>query len=305
MNEPIFTIKTEEKSPDYGRFVIEPLEQGYGHTLGSALRRVLLTGLTGAAITQARISGVRHQFSTISGMKEDVAEFLLNLKKVRLSYQGEKPIKLTLSTKGKGDIKASDIKVPAGIKIANPDLVLATLSDKDAKLDVDLLAEVGVGYSQSEERKTGTVGLIPLDAVFSPVNRVNYRVEETRVGRLTNYDKLIFELWTDGTIGPDEALKKAAQILVSYFSQVVSPKLPKKKKEDREVVPAVVAKLSVEELGLPTRISNALTRGGYETIEDLAAVKPGELEKVRNLGQKSVKIITAALADKGVKFTQT
>ncbi|MEK7112529.1 MAG: DNA-directed RNA polymerase subunit alpha, partial [Patescibacteria group bacterium] len=195
MNEPMFEIKQEESKGDYGKFVISPLEQGYGDTLGNSLRRVLLTSLAGAAVTTVRLSGVRHQFSTLKGMKEDVVEFLLNLKKVRFSYSGEKSAKATLSVKESGEVKAKDIKVPASVKIANPELVLATLN-KGAKLEAEMEIESGVGYSPAEERAGGTIGLIPLDAAFSPVRRVNYKVEETRVGRLTNYDKLILELWT-------------------------------------------------------------------------------------------------------------
>lgn len=301
MSELIFTIKAEEKNKDYSRFVIEPLAEGYGQTLGTALRRVLLTSLEGAAITQAKIKGVRHRFSTISGMKEDVVEFLLYLKKVRLQMSSEKPVKLILSAKGKKEVKAGDIKVTGNAKIVNPDLVLATLSSPKAQLEVEMQAERGLGYSPSEERKTATVGLIPLDAVFSPITRVNYKVEQTRVGRLTNYDKLTLELWSDGTVAPEEAIKRAAEILVSYFSQVVSPKKPKKVKEEKEILSPAVAKLAVEELALPTRIANALVKGDYHTVEDLAAAKKEDLLKVRNLGEKSLKIIAAALADKGVK----
>lgn len=300
MQEPIFTIKPEGRSTDYGRFVIEPLEQGFGHTLGTALRRVLLTSLPGAAITQVKIGGVRHQFSTIPGMKEDVVEFLLNLKKVRLKLSSEKPVKLTLSVHGKKEIKAGDIKSAGNAKVVNPQLLLANLSSAKAEVGVEMQAERGVGYSPEEERKTGTVGLIPLDALFSPISRVNYKVEQTRVGRLTNYDKLTLEIWTDGTAKPEDALKQAAEILVTYFSQIVSPKKPKKAEEEKEIIPQAVAKLSVEELALPTRIANALVRGGFETVEDLARASAADLLKVRNLGQKSLKIIAVALADKGV-----
>lgn len=301
MSEPIFEIKKEKKSADYGKFIISPLEQGYGHTLGNSLRRVLLTSLPGAAITSAKISGVKHQFSTLKGVKEDIVEFVLNLKKVRLSYSGDKPVRATLSAKGPGEVKAKDIKVSADVKITNPELVLALLS-KNAKLDTQIEIEAGTGYSPAEERETRQIGLIPLDASFSPVVRVNYRVEETRVGRLTNYDKLILEIWTDETITPKEALDEASKILVSCFTQIVSPKKVKKKKEKKEEGLGPVGKLSVEEIGLPTRVANALVKAGYETVENLAKAKVNDLVKVRNLGEKSVKIISAALGEKGVKF---
>lgn len=302
MNEPMFEISLEESKGNYAKFVISPLEQGYGDTLGNSLRRVLLTSLPGAAVTSVRISGVKHQFSSLKGMKEDVVEFLLNLKKVRFSYSGEKPVKTTLSVKSSGEVKAKDIKVPASVKVANGELVLATLN-KGSKLEAEMEIEAGVGYSPAEDRAGGPIGLIPLDAAFSPIQRVNYKVEETRVGRLTNYDKLILEVITDGTITPKEAVKEGAKILLSYFNQVVSPKKVAKK-EAKEEVDALgpVGKLSVEEIGLPTRVANALVKAGYETVEELAKAKKEDLVKVRNLGEKSIKIIAVALAEKEVKF---
>jgi DNA-directed RNA polymerase subunit alpha len=302
INEPMFEIKKEEVKGAWGKFAITPLEQGYGDTLGNSLRRVLLTSLKGAAITSVKIAGVKHQFSTLKGMKEDFIEFLLNLKKVRLSYDGDKPVKASISVKEAGEVKAKDIKVPANVKISNPDLVLATLN-KGAKLEVEMEVESGAGYSPADERSSGTVGLIPLDATFSPVRRVNYKVEETRVGRLTNYDKLVLELTTDGTIGPKEAILEAAKVLVAYFNQIVSPKKVVKKEEKTEVdLLGPVGKLSVEEIGLPTRVANALSKAGYETVEELVKAKKEDLVKVRNLGEKSIKIIRVALSEKGVEF---
>lgn len=302
MNEPMFEIKEEVSQKNYTKLILSPLEQGYGDTLGNSLRRVLLTSLPGAAITSARISGVKHQFSTLKGMKEDVVEFLLNLKKVRFSYEGEKPVKATLSVKSAGEVKAKDIKVPASVKIANPEFVLATLN-KGAKLDAEMEITAGMGYSPAEDREKGTIGLIPLDASFSPITRVNYRIEETRVGRLTNYDKLILEIWTDGTITPKAALKLSAKTLVAFFNQIVSPKKVVRE-ETQQVTDTLgpVGKLSVEEIGLPTRVANALVKAGYETVEQLVAAKKEDLAKVRNLGEKSIKIISVALAQKGVEF---
>lgn len=297
MNEPIFEIQQTEDKGNYARIVISPLARGYGHTLGNALRRVLLESLEGAAITSVRISSVKHQFSTLKGMKEDVVDFLLNLKKVRFSYSGEKSVKGSISVKGPGVVKASDIETDANVTVTNPDLVLATLA-KDAKLEAKLEIEVGSGYSTAEERKTGEIGLVPLDAAFSPITRVNYKVEETRVGRLTDYDKLSLEVWSDGTIAPKDALLKAAQILVLYFNQIVSPKVVVKEEEKKIDELGVVGKLSVEEIGLPTRVANALIKAGYETVEDLVKANRDELVKVRNLGEKSVKIIEAALGEK-------
>ncbi|MFH1863995.1 MAG: DNA-directed RNA polymerase subunit alpha [bacterium] len=301
MNEPLFEVKQESKDKNYGMFVITPLEQGYGDTLGNSLRRVLLTSLFGAAITSVKISGVKHSFSSLKGMKEDVVDFILNLKKVKFSYDGEKPVKGSISVKKAGEVKAKDIKVPANVKIANPEFVLATLG-KGAKLEADLEIQVGCGYSPAGDRKTETIGVIPLDASFSPVSRVNYKVEETRVGRLTNYDKLTVEIWTDGTIAPKDALVQASKTVVSYFNQIIFPK--KVVKEDKQVEDGLgpIGKLSVEEIGLPTRVANALARVGYETVDMLVKAKKEDLVKVRNLGDKSIKIISAALAEKGVEF---
>jgi DNA-directed RNA polymerase subunit alpha len=297
----MFTVDQEAKKDNYGRFIISPLEQGYGATLGTSLRRVLLTSLPGASVTSAKIAGVKHQFSTLKGMKEDIVEFLLNLKKVRFSYDGEEVARGSISVKSAGEVKAKDIKTPATVKIANPELVLANL-DKGGKIDADLTIERGSGYSFAEERATGEIGLIPLDAAFSPVVRVNYKIEETRVGRLTNYDKLILEITTDGTINPKDALILAAKTLLSYYEQIVSPKKVVKTEETKVDSLGAVGSLSVEEIGLPTRVANALVRAGYETVENLARAKKEDLIKVRNLGEKSLKIISLALAEREVKF---
>ena len=200
-------------------------------------------------------------------------------------------------------VKAGDIKTDSSLKVANPELVLTYLN-KGAKLDVNLEIESGVGYSVAEERQTGEIGLIPLDAAFSPITRVKYEVEETRVGRLTNYDKLILEIWTDGTIDPREAVMTSAKTLVAYFNQIVTPKKVKEEAKKEVDVLGPTAKLSVEEIGLPTRVANALIKAGHETVEDLIKAKREDLVRVRNLGEKSVKIIEAALGEKGISFTK-
>lgn len=301
-NEPIFEIKEEEKKKDYSRFVIAPLERGYGSTLGNSLRRVLLTSLNGAAITGVRIASVKHQFTTLKGMREDVVDFLLNLKKVKLTSSSTGVEKAEISVSGPKEVKASDIKTSSAVKIVNPDLVIANLN-KGSKLEAKLEIESGSGYSPAEERATGEIGYIPLDAAFSPVLRVNYRVEETRVGRLTNYDKLVMEIWSDGTFDPKEALIQSAKTLAMYLNQIVTPKKLVKKEEKSEEGLGNAGKLSVEEIGLPTRVANALARSGYETVEDLVGAKRDVLVKVRNLGEKSVEIIESALEEKGLSFT--
>ena len=301
MNQPMFEIKEEEKGADYGKFVITPLEQGYGLTIGNSLRRVLLTSLTGSAITSVKIAGVKHQFSSLSGMKEDIVEFVLNLKKVRFSGITEKATKATIEVSKPGEFTAADIKVSGGLKVANPELPLGTLN-KGTKLSAEITVESGVGYSPAEDREKGSIGLIPVDASFSPVKRVSYKVEETRVGRLTNYDKLTMEVWTDGTVVASDVITESAKILLSYFGQIVSPKKVEKKEEVVINDLGIVGKLSVEEIGLPTRVANALQKAGFETVEELANAKKEDLVKVRNLGEKSLKIIAAALGTKGVEF---
>lgn len=302
MAQPIFEILEEKKTKNYSSLAITPLEQGYGFTLGNSLRRVLLTSLPGAAITSVKIAGVSHQFSSLVGMKEDIVEFCLNLKKVRVSYTGDKSVNATLKVTTAGEVKASDIKLPTGVTISNPELVLAILN-KGAKLEADLTIQSGSGYLPADSKSGTELGMIPLDASFSPVVRVNYKVEETRVGRLTNYDKLTLEVWTDGTISGKDAVVEASKILVGYFSQVVKP--VKAAKVAEEVVISdlgLVGRLSVEEIGLPTRVANALAKAGFETVEALVKADKNELVKVRNLGEKSLKIISAALGEKGVSF---
>lgn len=303
MNQPVFEIKKEKTQQNYGRYAITPLEQGYGQTLGNSLRRVLLGSLEGTAITSFKMTGVKHQFQALKGMKEDVVDFALNLKKVRFESKTlKKPVKASVETKTQGEVKAKDIKVDSSVKIANPDLVLANLS-KGSKLNVSMQIESGAGYSPAEDREIKEVGLIPLDASFSPVERVNYKVEETRVGRLTNYDKLIIEIWTDGTISPKDALINASEVLMRYFKQIVSPVKPKEEKtEEKDSGLGPVGKLSVEEIGLPTRVANALVKAGYHSVEDLAKAKRADFSKVRNLGEKSLKIIEVALGEKGVSL---
>lgn len=305
MIDPTFKTKIEVDKVDYGLFVIEPLEQGYGQTLGNSLRRVLLTSLSGAAITNVKIEGVRHQFTTIPGLKEDVVEFLLNIKKIRVVIPSDEPVKLTLSAKGPGEIRGSDIEVSAGVVIVNPDVVLGTLTDKKASIDMELTAEKGLGYVSSDEKKVDEIGRIPVSAFFSPITRVNYRVEATRVGRITNFDKLIMEIWTDGTVSPFDALKQSAKILVSYFFQVVEPKAVGLQ-EAVAVSPAIsdeVLKMRIEELDIPTRIVNALGNGGIETVGQLLGTPRADLMKIKNLGTKSLGLVEDKLREKGVALT--
>jgi DNA-directed RNA polymerase subunit alpha len=305
MVEPTFHIKVETEKPGFGKFSIEPLEQGYGQTMGNSLRRVLLSSLPGSAISSVKINGVKHQFSTLVGMKEDIVEFIMNLKKVRLTIEGSESVKMTISKKGPGEVLAGDIDVPSGVSIVNPDLVLATLADKKAELEVELTADKGLGYISADEKHFAEVGVMPIDSLYSPVTRVNYRVEATRVGRMTNLDRLVMEIWTDATISASDALKQAAKVLVSYFIQVVEPKA-QGVAETVAVTPAIsdeVLKMRIEELDIPTRIVNALANGGIETIGQLLGAPPADLMKIKNLGVKSLAIVEEKLREKGVALT--
>lgn len=307
MTEPNFSIKTDVEKPGYGRFSIEPLVNGYGQTLGNSLRRVLLTSLEGSAITSVRIEGVHHQFSTIPGLKEDVVEFLLNLKKVRLTIAGSDTATLKLSKKGAGEIVAGDITVPAGVSIVNPELVLGTLADASSAVEMEIQAKKGYGYVPvGDEEAKEELGAIPMDALYSPVQRVNYKVQATRVGRMTNLDKLVMEIWTDGTISPLESMKQASRVLISYFSHIVDPKEVEHVDENAEESGASdeVMKMRIEELDLPTRIVNAFSKAGIETIQQLTETPRAELMKVKNLGAKSLSIVEERLSGKGVVLSQ-
>jgi len=302
MIQPNFKIKKVKLTANFGQFVFEPLPQGYGHTLGNALRRVLLTSLPGTAITEVKISGVRHKFSTIPGVKEDVIEILLNLKEVRIKYEGEKPVRLLLEKTGPGEVRAGDIETPAGVEIVNKDLVLANLADNKTRLKMEMVAEKGYGYLTSEERKSEKLGQLILDAIFSPVLRVSYKVEATRVGGQTDLDKLVLEVTTDGTIDPYGALCQGVKTLASFLNQIINPKnSPSSEKKKASFLSSPdVLKLTIEELELPTRIVNALQKAGYRTLGKLAKAKKSDLVSVKNLGEKSLNVILEILKKKGI-----
>ncbi|OGD63845.1 DNA-directed RNA polymerase subunit alpha [Candidatus Beckwithbacteria bacterium RBG_13_42_9] len=303
MLKPQFTVTAQEEKSDYGQFVIGPLELGYGQTVGNALRRCLLSSLLGAAVTEVEIDGVRHQFTTLSGMKEDIVELILNLKQLRIKYNGQEEVELKLEVKGPKKVTAADIRTPSGVTIVNKDLVLANLADKNSKLNLKMKVAVGLGYSFAEERKASTVGVIPLDAAFSPIRRVNYRVESTRVGRRTDFDKLIMDIWTDGTMEPKKALGEAAKILVSFFKQIYEPTFEKVEEKERvSLEDQEILNLTVEELDLPTRIANALRKGGYKTVKSLKKAKKSEIAQVKNLGGKSVDMVVNVLREKGINL---
>lgn len=302
----MFKVNTLSEKEDFGQFEVEPLEQGFGHTLGNSLRRVMLSNLEGSAITLVKIAGVRHQFSTIEGVKEDVIEIILNLKRVRIAIFSDKPVKLFLKASGKGEVTASDIEVSGNGEISNPDQYIATLTTPSAKLNIEMTAQKGKGFSASEERKSKELGEMAIDAIFSPVVDVKYSVDATRVGRDANYDKLSLEVTTDGTIKPSDALNQAAKVLSAHFKQVFEPiDYVEEEKSSGKTVSDEVLNLTVEELDLPVRITNALKAIDVDTVGQLVVVPRAQLMKAKNLGSKSLSLISEKLTERGLTLSET
>lgn len=303
----MFKVVEEQTKDNWAMITLEPLEAGYGHTLGNSLRRTMLTSLTGAAITSVKITGVQHQFSTIPGILEDVIQIVLNLKKIRVKLYSDKPIHIKISKSGAGEIKGSDIDTLGNGEVTNKDAHIATLSDSKAKLNMEMTVELGVGYAPAEERKSNEIGVLPIDAIFSPVISVNYTVDQTRVGRRTDFDKLNLEITTDGTVSPLEALNKAALILSGYFKQVYDPQEVEVASEvsSSSFVTDDVLKASIEELDLPVRITNALKAIEVDTIGKLTTVSPSQLMKAKNLGAKSLNLISDKLSERGLSLSET
>ena len=305
MKDLTFTIEEEKVDADYSQFKIGPLEAGFGHTLGTSLRRVLLTTLSGAVITDVLFTGASHQFTTLPGVKEDLVEVVLNLKKIRFVSKTKKPIKIHLDKTGPGLVKAGDIKTPAEVEVVNKDLVIANLADKKSKIKAEMTVSSGTGYSLAEDRQSNILGLIVIDALFSPIKKVNVAVDDVRVGRETNYDQLLLDIWTDGTINAKKALDQAAKVLTAYFKQVYKPNNNNSKegKEKKVKEQPLVMKESVVETKLPTRTINALEKAGYKTIADLVKAGPQELTEVKNLGKKSIDLIGRVLKKKEVGWS--
>jgi DNA-directed RNA polymerase subunit alpha len=303
-------IECVDKRPElnYGKFVIEPLERGYGTTLGNSLRRVLLSSLPGAAVTSIKIDGVLHEFSTIPNVVEDTTEIILNIKKMVLKYEGNERKIIRLEHSGAGELKASDITPDAEVEILNPDQHLAVL-DEGAKLYMELTVERGRGYISADQqplKNEDIVGLIPIDSIFTPVNRVNFTVENARVGKRTDYDSLTLEIWTNGSISPEEAISFSAKILIDYlklfteiddtYAQVEILVEKEEEKKDK------VLEMSIEELELSVRASNGLKRANINTVGDLIEKTREEMSKIRNLGQKSLEEIERKLKELGLSF---
>lgn len=284
------TIDYQIVSKDCGRFVIEPLEPGYGLTLGNAMRRVLLSSLNGAAVTAVKIDGIQHEFSTIPHMKEDTMEFLLNLKGIRFRHTADRSDTLTLEVTGERVVRAGDIKSSADFEIVNPEHHLATLDAADATLNAELIVEIGKGYVTAGSNEGRPIGVLPIDAVFTPIRRVNYQVEKTRVEDRSDYDRLVLDVWTDSTISPDDAVSEAAMILIRQFSTLAN--LGKIPEETIAVVEEAEAEpeqqdIPLEQLGLSSRTFNALRRGGITTTGALLEKGKDELLGLKNFGEKS------------------
>lgn len=296
-------IEAERAAENYARFRIEPLEPGYGHTVGNALRRVLLSSIPGSAITKIKIDGVYHEFSTLTGVREDVTELVLNIKGVRLRSYAERPVKIHLSKYGRGVVRASDIEAPSNVEVVNPDHYIATLDDDNARLDIELTVERHRGYLPVENRDPVPIGEIPVDAIFTPIPRVNYVVENTRIGGVTDYDRLILEIWTDGTIKPGDALSHAAQVLGQYSQTIANFSRPEQPAEiaaagnGMEGITPEVYDTPIEELELTTRTYNCLKRADITKIGQLLQMDEKDLLSVRNLGSKSIDEIKEKLVE--------
>ena len=292
-------IKKVSEEGNSAVFSFEPLPKGFGHTLGNTLRRVLLTSMPGGAITQIKVEGSMHQFSTISGMKEDLVELGLNLKQVRASVRSDNPVIGSIDVKGPGTVTAGDIEVSSEVEIMNKDLHLATLADTKSKFNAEIVFERGVGYSPVEDRETSKVGVIMLDALFSPVIKAEYEVEQTRKGEQADLDRLVLTVETDGGLDSSEALARSASILRDFFKRFALAEDDEVEETEDEV--AAVAptldtkKVSVEELPLPTRTVNALRKAGIETLADLMSKTEEELADIKNLGEKSIEEIRKLL----------
>lgn len=299
-------VEMNEKK-DYAKFVVEPLERGYGITLGNSLRRVLLSSLPGAAVTSVKIDGVLHEFSSIPGVVEDVTDIILNLKMIALKVYTDEPQVVWLEASGVGEVTAADIQLNSEVEILNPELHIATL-DSGAKLSMEITVEKGRGYRPSEKnrKEEHVIGVIPVDSIFSPIQKVNYTVSDTRVGQITDYDKLTLEVWTDGTIFPDEAVSLSAKILNDHFKLFIGLTekigdveiMVEKEEEERDKI----LDMSIEELDFSVRSYNCLKRAGINTVGELIQKTEEDMMKVRNLGKKSLEEVDEKLKSLGLSL---
>ena len=294
-----------DKVKNYGKFVCEPLERGYGITIGNSLRRILLSSLPGSAIKSVKIEGAQHEFTTIPNVVEDVPEIILNLKMVRIKLDQNEEKTLRIDFKGEGEVKAGDIITDGTVEILNPDLHIATVS-KGGNLRMELVADMGRGYNTADKNKVPNqpIGVIAIDSIYSPVKKVNYSVENTRVGQMVDYDKLTIELWTDGSLEPYEALSLAAKVLTEHLKLFVdlsetakNTQIMVEKEENKK---EKILEMPIEELELSVRSFNCLKRSGISTVEDLTNKPENDMMKVKNLGKKSLDEVIAKLRDLGL-----
>ena len=298
-----------DNETNYAKFVCEPLERGYGVTIGNSLRRILLSSLPGAAITSVKIEGVVHEFSTIPNVVEDVPEIIVNLKMVRLKLHENEEKTIRIDVKGEGEVKAEDIITDSSVEVLNPDLHIATLSE-GAHLQIEMTVNMGRGYNSAEKNKkeNQSLGVLPIDSIYTPVKKVNYTVENTRVGQNIDYDKLTIELWTDGSLLPFEALSLAAKVMTSHLELFIDLSETAKNTqvmiEKEENKKEKVLEMSIEDLELSVRSFNCLKRAGISTVEDIINMTEQELMKVRNLGKKSLDEVTFKIHSLGLEFAK-
>ncbi len=307
-------IEIAEISEDnrYGKFVVEPLERGYGTTLGNSLRRIMLSSLPGSAVSYVKIKGVLHEFSSIPGVKEDVTEIIMNIKELAIKNNSpsNEPKQAYIEFVGEGVVTAADIHVDSDIEILNPDLVIATLSGAEARLDMELTITKGRGYVGSDKNKKedASIDVIAVDSIYTPVERVNLTVENTRVGQITDYDKLTLDVYTNGTLAPDEAVSLAAKVLSEHLNLFIDLSENAKtaevmvEKEDNEK--EKVLEMNIDELELSVRSFNCLKRAGINTVEELTSKTPDDMMKVRNLGRKSLEEVLNKLKELGLSLNQ-
>jgi DNA-directed RNA polymerase subunit alpha len=296
-------IEVEASSQNYGHFVISPLESGYGITLGNALRRVLLSSLPGAAVTSIRLSGIHHEFTAIPHVREDMTRLILNVKQIRMISRSEDPVRIHVEVMHEGPVTAGDLICPPEVEIVNPDQYLLTADSNDVDLDIEMVVSKGRGYSPAEERTRLPLGEIPVDAIYSPVKKAAYRVERTRIGQQTDYDRLNLEVWTDGAITPEEALRSSAEILVQHLTLLAGARvaIEEAPEEEEEGIPSRIYDAPIEELELTVRAYNCLKRAGITKVgEILRRMEKGEEEMlaIRNFGKKSLDELVDKLREK-------
>lgn len=307
MLEPTFFTQKHDESPTYTRFVFEPLLPSFGQSMGNALRRTLLSSLPGAAITYVKVDGAPHLFTTVKGIKESVLDIVLNLKQLRFEVPGEGTYRVHLSVKGKGKVYGKDIE--GEVTVINKDLYLGEITDDKGKLEIDAIVETGYGFVPSEEREKKESGFTAVDAAFSPVKKVNFKVEEARVGGKTNYDRLILEVWTDGGVVPEDALKESASLLSKQFGYMFTQKHEPKaenteatEEEMKEVDNSKLYDIIIDELNLPSRVINALLRENIETVADLVKKGRDKLVVLKGVGRKSIDLIDEELKKMGIEL---